>query len=338
MSVPFFAVICRHNRQVEKQQRFPTIKRLDDQLGPWLEPYITYTVIVNDHRIRVQEVGNPNGVPVIVFHGGPGGRIVSYRNRVFNAAKHRGIVFDQPGCGNSRPFGPTAENTTQLVMEAAEAIRTYNRIDQWVVIGSSWGSTIALVYAETHPEHVKAIVVSGIFLADTEAIDWWWTGVGSVYPEVVQHRRSILNVDEQHDIRTAFENRILDGTNRVAEEAAWVLDATETMTLDVLPQSTQPPTDQTEIDDALAYMRMFAHYSRHNFFLKPDQIINNINRIKHIPGHVINGRFDMCTPSSGAAKLAKAWGAPLTIVSSAGHRWNDQPLAGTVAKVLDHLT
>ena len=290
------------------------------------------------HVIHWQETGPADGLPVLVLHGGPGGRIKPYYRRLLDPARHRGIFFDQRGCGASTPFGSLADNTLPDLIADMEALRQARGLDRWVVVGGSWGSTLALAYAEAHPDRVAGLLVSGVFLADAADRHWWWEGGRAIFPDVFAARDSLLTAAERADPRAAFLARVLHPDPAVHGPAAMVLGHAEAQTLDLY--APPPPDDPAAIDpDDVAATRILAHYDRADHFLAPGQLLANAGRLASIPGEIVAGRSDMCTPPRGAWELAQAWpGARLTIVPAAGHRWNDEALGRAMIAALERLT
>lgn len=312
------------------------ISRLDSPFHPWVEPHTSHRLAVGNpaagHVLHVEEIGPRDGAPVLVVHGGPGGAIKPSYRRLLDPTRHRGILFEQRGCGRSTPLASLTDNTTADLVADCEAIREHLGIERWTVLGGSWGSTLALAYAESHPERIHALVVTGVYLAREVDRWWWWEGVRFVYPEVWAMLRDHVDPDERDDVRGAFLRRILDtdgsaAATETATAAAVLLGSAEALTLDVWPDETEPPSTPEAHARWLASMQVFAHYERHDHFLVEDQLLAGAHRLHGIPRRIVAGRFDACTPPRGAHELAEAWGAPLEVVPSAGHRWND-PLLG----------
>lgn len=280
----------------------------------------------DEHRIYWEETGPSDGCPVIVLHGGPGGSIRPYYRRLLDPGRHRGILFDQRGCGKSQYSDPLAANTIDTLAQDMEALRVHLGIERWIVCGGSWGSTLALHYAETHPDRTAGLVVSGIFLGRETDLHWWWHGARHIFPDVYDARDKWLPPAERTDPRKAFRNRILGDDPDTAGEAARMLVYSETQLLDPMPPAI--PDDPYTVDDALmSYARVFAHYDAHDFFVGNNRILANAGRLAGIPGAIISGRGDMCTPPGGAWDLHQAWpDARLHLIANAGHRWNDAVL------------
>lgn len=288
-----------------------------------------YLDVGDGHRIWWEETGPADGCPILVVHGGPGGSIRPSYRRLLDPKRHRGVFFDQRGCGKSTPAGSLNANDTAKLVADMEALRLARGINRWVVLGGSWGSTLSLAYAQAHPAAVSGLVLSGVFLARKKDIDWWWNGVAQVFPEVVAARDAILHPAERSDARRTITERILFGDEEIRREAAAALMYSELQTLDLYPSPL--PDDPSAIGEAvITYGQLFAHYDRNDFFLDEGQLLEGAGRLSEagIRGWLVAGRSDMCTPPGGAFDLHKAWdGSSLTIVAGAGHRWADEVLA-----------
>lgn len=289
------------------------------------------------HQVWWELTGNPEGVPVVVVHGGPGGAIRPYYRRLIDPARQQGVFFDQRGCGESLPSGALEHNTTPDLVADMERLRDHLGFERWIVLGGSWGSTLALAYAEAHPDRVAGLVVSGVYLARAFDVWWWWEGAGHIFPEVFAARDHWLPEAERANPRAAFLQRILDDDPAVHREAAHVLMMAESQALDLWPAA--PGEDYAAITDAAVQSaRIFAHYEAHDYFLAPDQLLRDAARLAGIPGAIIAGRSDMCTPPQSAWDLAQAWpGARLNIVPAAGHRWNDEQLCRPIIAELARI-
>jgi proline iminopeptidase len=313
--------------------------RLDDVLFPVVpKPDREGRIDVDDgHTIHWEEIGPPDGIPLVVLHGGPGGRIKPYYRRLVDRSKFRAVFFDQRGCGASTPFGSLEHNTTWDLVRDIETLRTSLSIKQWMVLGGSWGSTLALAYGERHPQSCRGFVVSGIFLARAAEQEWTWHAVRAVYPEVWKELQDFLPVEERKDPRRHMIRRVLDPERSIHGPAAVMLSKYETQLLDVRPDADLIESIR-EDDGTIASSRIFAHYDRNDFFLEENQLLREIGAIADHPGAIVAGRFDMCTPPSGAFDLHQAWpGSRLTIAADAGHRWNDPPLATAIIGALDQI-
>jgi proline iminopeptidase len=294
---------------------------------PVIAPRASGHLEVGDgHAIWWEETGPANGRPVLVLHGGPGGSIRTYYRRLLDPARHRGLFFDQRACGKSTYTDPFAANTTQALVADMEKLRQARGIDRWTVVGGSWGSTLALAYAEAHPERLSGLVVTGVYLARAWDIAWWWGGWGPILPDVLAVRDAILPPAERANPRLAFRQRIRNPDPAVWRPAAEALAMSSTETLDLMPA--QIPDKANWLDErGLLSSRLHLHYDEAEFFLQPNQLLKNAGRLAGIPGAIIAGRNDLCTPPKGAWDLKMAWpDARLSIVAAAGHRWNDEAI------------
>jgi len=314
--------------------------RLDSAFYPPISsPRLSGQLSVSDkHALWWEETGNPDGVPILVLHGGPGGRITPYYRRLIDPELNRGIFFEQRGCGRSTPPGCLEENSTWDLVEDIEKLRKDRRIDRWIVLGGSWGAALGIAYAEAYPEAVAGLAVSGVFLARQEDIAWWWEGARQVFPDAYHLRDQFLPEKERADARANFTRRILDGDPIVSGPAAQTLMLAEFSTLELWPSLMME--DPATIDpDVVRAGRLLIHYDRHNFFFEEGQLLSRAHRLAGVPGEIIAGRADMCTPPKGAFDLAQAWPeARLTIVPAAGHRWNDEMLCRDVVAATRRLT
>jgi len=314
--------------------------RVDTSFHSWnSEPIATGWLDVGDgHEIYWEERGAADGVPVVVVHGGPGGDIRPYYKRLLDPASHRGVFFEQRGCGRSRPSGGLSGNNTMALIRDMERLRDHLGIEKWMLLGGSWGSALSLAYAQAHPERVRALVVSGIFLCREEDTRWWWHGARTVFPEVFAARDEFLTPDERDDPRAAFNARIASLDPTISSPAAIMLSHVESQMLDLWPPA--PPERPDMLDDGAATAsRILSWYDRHDFFLERDQLLRDAFRLAGIPGAIIAGRADICTPPKAAWDLAQAWpSASLTIVAAAGHRWSDELLGGAIIREVARLT
>ncbi len=291
------------------------------QLFPALEPYRTHALAVADgHRLHVEECGNAQGLPVLFVHGGPGAGCEAYHRRFFDPERYRIVLFDQRGCGRSVPHAALEGNTTQNLVADIELIRTTLGIDRWVVFGGSWGSTLGLVYAETHPRRVLGLILRGIFLCRPRDIHWFYQeGASYLLPEFWEDYLKIVPEDERENLVHAYYRR-LTGANevtRMAAARAWSLWEGRASTL--LPKAAV--VDHfANAHTALSLARIECHYFMHDSFLKPNQILNNAGRLHAIPGIIVHGRYDIVCPVEQAWALHNAWPeARLEVIPDAGH-------------------
>jgi proline iminopeptidase len=289
---------------------------------PALEPNKQGFLKVSEiHNLYWEECGNPQGQPVVFLHGGPGGGIGPDLRRFFDPKAYRIILFDQRGSGQSTPIAELRENTTWDLVKDIETLREMFKVDKWVVFGGSWGSTLALAYAITHPDRVKALVLRGIFLCRPSEIEWFYQdGASHVFPDVWDEYLKPIPENERHDMVSAYYKRLThtDADIRLTAAKAWSKWEAATSRLYV------SPTAIDEFDDpeyALSFARIECHYFTNNAFFKTNNwILENIEKIRHIPGVIVQGRYDMVCPARSAWDLHKAWPeAKFTFVPDAGH-------------------
>jgi proline iminopeptidase len=290
-------------------------------LYPELEPYLTRRLAVQPpHELYIEECGNPNGLPVLFLHGGPGGGCLPYHRRFFDPAVYRIILFDQRGAGKSTPHASLEHNTTQALVEDIEVIRKLLGVEQWVIFGGSWGSTLGLVYAQTHPQHVAGLILRGIFLCRPRDIDWFYQhGAGRIFPEYWQDYQAPVPEAERDDMVSAYYRLLTSDDEQTRLEAARAWSLWEGRTLSLKPD----PSVEASFGDpqfALAMARIECHYFMHDSFLKPDQIVNNAHKLADIPGIIVHGRYDVVCAVDNATALHAAWPqAELHIIPDAGH-------------------
>jgi len=290
-------------------------------LYPEIHPYVSHTLAVEPpHKLHVEECGNPQGIPVLFVHGGPGAGCEDYHRRFFDPELYRIILFDQRGSGRSSPHAELEGNTTQALVADMEAIREHLEIDKWLLFGGSWGSTLSLVYAETHPERVSGLILRGIFLCRPHEIQWFYQqGASRLFPEYWQDYLAPIPEEERGDMVSAYYRR-LAGDNemeRMSAAKAWSLWEGRTSTLRpseaVLEHFGNPYT-------ALSLARIECHYFTHDSFLEPDQILRDADRLKGIPGVIVHGRYDVVCPVENAWQLHRRWPeSDLNIIPDAGH-------------------
>ncbi|MFC9995970.1 prolyl aminopeptidase [Nocardia sp. NPDC127526] len=295
-------------------------------LYPPIEPYEQGLLDVGDGQQIYWEVsGNPAGKPVVFLHGGPGGGTAPFHRQFFDPEAYRIVLFDQRGCGRSVPHiadGATLEaNTTWHLVRDIEALRTHLGVERWQVFGGSWGSTLALSYAQTHPDRVTELILRGIFLLRRKEIDWYYNGAaGFVYPD--EWEKFLAPVPESErgkDLVEVYHRLLHSSDEKLATDAAVAWSTWEGATSSLLPQ----PDRVAESADprfALAFARIENHYFQHRGFLDEGQLLRDIDRIAHIPGVIVQGRHDMVCPAVSAWDLHRAWpNSELHLVPDAGH-------------------
>lgn len=271
------------------------------------------------HTLYWEECGNPHGVPVLFLHGGPGGGISPRHRQFFNPEYYRIVLFDQRGAGKSTPLGEYRDNTTQLLISDIEALRVMLDIEQWLVFGGSWGATLALAYGQAHPQRCLGFILRGIFLCTRAEIDWFMYGMRWFFPEAHAAFVAAIPPQERGDLLQAYKRRLFSDDAQVSLQAARDWSRYEGQCLFLKPQ---PEMAQVFDDDvvALGVGRLEAHYFLHSGFMEEDQLINNIERIRHLPAVIIQGRYDAVCPPVSAYRLHEAWPqARLQIVADAGH-------------------
>ena len=296
--------------------------RARHQAYPPLKPYRTGRLKVSPlHELYFEESGNPNGLPVVVLHGGPGGGSSPAMRRLHDPKTYRIIAFDQRGCGRSTPHAELRENTTWALVDDIETLRAHLGIERWQVFGGSWGSTLALAYAETHPRRVTALVLRGIFMLRQKEVDWFYnSGCNALFPDAYEDFIGALPVDERDDILGAFHRRLTGDDDAEKLKAAKAWSQWEGRTLS-LGENEGRVARFGHPQYAIAFARIECHYFiNKGFFDEDGQLLRDIGRIRHVPCAIAHGRYDVVTPVRNAWDLKTAWPeADLRIVPDAGH-------------------
>lgn len=295
-------------------------------LFPQIEPYNSFRLKVSEiHELYVEEVGNPEGNPIIFLHGGPGAGISENHRRLFNPKIHRAILFDQRGAGKSTPKASLEENTTWHLVNDIEIIREHLSIVKWLVFGGSWGSTLALAYAQTYPQRVKALILRGIFLCRPEEIQWFYqNGCHQIFPDVWENYLKPIPESQRNDLVKAYYKKLTSSNMAEQIEAAYAWSSWEGSTIKLIPNS--QVLEQFSSDQIiLSLARIECHYFINNaFFDAKTDILNNIDKIRHIPTSIIHGRYDVVCPVKNAWDLHKAFPeAELKIIPDAGHSFDE---------------
>ncbi|HEU4670898.1 MAG TPA: prolyl aminopeptidase [Dyella sp.] len=291
-------------------------------LYPEIEPYDSGFLQVSDlHTLYYEQSGNPNGKPVVFLHGGPGGGVNPKCRRFFDPARYRIVLFDQRGCGRSTPHAELTDNTTWHLVADIERLREKLGIDRWQVFGGSWGSTLALAYAESHPGRVTELVLRGIFMLRRWELEWFYQkGADALYPDAWETYLSAIPEAERGDLMSAYHRRLTgdDAAARVAAARAWSVWEGATS---FLWQDKGHIEASGEDEFALAFARIECHYFVHGgFFEHDDQLLRHVDRIRGIPAVIVQGRYDVVCPLRSAWDLHRAWPeADLRIVQDAGH-------------------
>ena len=289
------------------------------------------------HQIYWEESGNPRGVPVIFLHGGPGAGATPAHRRFFDPSFYRIVILDQRGAGRSLPHGEIVDNTTPLLVEDIEAVRKHRGIDQWHVFGGSWGSTLALAYAEAYPAHVRGLILRGIFLCRKSEIDWFLYGIRNVFPEAWRAFSGFLPPTERGDLLESYYRRLIDPDPAVHMPAARAWSVYEGACSTLLP-SPETITAFGEDRMALGLARIEAHYFRHGIFLPENSLLDNVDRIRRIPATIVQGRYDMVCPTVTADDLTRAWPeADYVIVPDAGHSAMEPGIRAALVTAMEKL-
>jgi proline iminopeptidase len=268
------------------------------------------------HTIYWEEVGNPEGVPVLFLHGGPGAGLSPQHRRFFDPQHYRVILFDQRGAGKSTPLGEWRNNTTQLLIGDIETLRARFGIERWLVFGGSWGSTLALAYGQAHPERCLGFVLRGIFLCTAGEIEWFLHGVQWFYPELYDEFIAPIPPDERGDLLAAYTARMLCDDPARYWPAARAWSRFEGRRVFLLPQPDEPVSDTLD----LGVGRLESHYMANLGFLEEGQLMRDLGRIAHLPAVIVQGRYDVICPPVSAYRLHQAWpGSKLRLVADAGH-------------------
>ena len=291
-------------------------------LYPPIEPFRRGTLRVDAvHELYFEESGNPDGKPVLFVHGGPGGGTEPRQRRFFDPSKYRIVLFDQRGCGKSTPHASLVDNTTWHLVADMEALRAHLGIERWQIFGGSWGSTLGLAYAETHPGHVSELVLRGIFLLRKREIDWFYqSGASRLFPDAWEGFLAPIPEAERGDLLHAYHRRLTsdDTVARLAAAKAWSIWEGSTSTLLSDPALVKK-TGEDEF--ALAFARIECHFFVNDgFFQRDDQLLANVGAVRSVPGVIVQGRYDVVCPAESAWDLHRAWPeARLHIVPDAGH-------------------
>lgn len=307
---------------------------------PDIEPYDTGRLPVSGvHTLYYEQCGNPEGKPVLIVHGGPGGGCNATMRRTHDPDAYRIILFDQRGCGRSTPHAELAENTTWHLVEDMEKLRAHLGIERWQLCGGSWGSTLSLAYAERHPERVSELILRGIFTLRPRELHWFYQeGADALFPDAWERFVAPIPPDERGDLMAAYYARLTgeDAAAKLACAQAWSVWEGTTLSL------IEDPERVARFDDphfAIAFARIECHYFMHKGFFEPqDMLIRGAGRLKGIPGVIAHGRYDVVTPLTTAWELAKAWpDADLHIVPDAGHTATEPGIVDVMVRASDRF-
>jgi proline iminopeptidase len=289
-------------------------------LFPEIEPHEQGTLRLDSlHTMYWEVAGNPRGTPVVFLHGGPGSGTVPNHRRFFDPQTYRIVLFDQRGAGRSTPLGELRDNTTAHLVDDIETLRAHLHIERWWLFGGSWGSTLALAYAQRHPMRCLGLILRGVFLARPTEIEWFLSGMRAVFPEAWERFASHLPDAERGDLLAGYYRRLVDPDPQVHMPAAIAWSTYEGACSTLLP-SPATVSHFGEAHVALGLARIEAHYFRHGAFLAPNELLANMHRLRGMPGAIVQGRYDVVCPPVTAYELHRAWPtATLQIVDDAGH-------------------
>jgi len=307
----------------------------EKELFPSIAPFDSGYMTRGSHRIYYEQCGRPDGIALLFLHGGPGAGTAPAHRRLFNPDRFHCILLDQRGCGKSMPHGETNENTTQDLIEDIEALRQMLGVERFVLFGGSWGSTLALAYAIAYPAHVSRLILRGIFLGTDAEVTWFLDEMGRFFPEAYETFIEFLPLDERENVFQAYYERLMSDERHIHQPAAekWASYETSCSTL-------RAGSRHVGGKSALSMARLEAHYFKNKCFLTDNHILGNIDRIRHLPADIIQGRHDVICPPAGARKLAKAWGskARLRIVDEAGHSTFEAAIAHALLAALEECS
>lgn len=307
-------------------------------LYPPIEPYQEGKLKVSAlHTIHYEESGNPQGKPVIFLHGGPGGGITPMYRQYFDPQKWRIVIFDQRGCGKSTPYAELQENTTWDLVNDIEKLRKHLQIAKWFVFGGSWGSTLALAYSQTHPHHCLGLILRGIFMLRPQELHWFYqSGASYLYPDAWQEYLKPIPPEEREDLLSAYYQRLTSESKNIRLEAARAWSVWEASTSKLLP-SAKSIKRFGEEEFAEAFARIECHYFVNGGFLTTEnQLLDNIDRIRHLPGVIVQGRYDVVCPMITAWELHQKWQeAEFIVVPDAGHSISEPGIRHALIEATD---
>lgn len=306
-------------------------------LFPENEPFATgWLATGGAHEIYYEECGRPDGKPCVILHGGPGGAINPTMRRFFDPSKWRMALFDQRGCGRSRPNASLQDNTTWALIEDIERLREHLGIEKWTVFGGSWGSTLALAYAITHPERVDGIILRGVFLLTERELKWFYQdGASMLFPDAWARFCAPIPEAERGDMMAAYHKRLTHPDRRVQAEAAAAWSQWEGDTISIRGPEARP-SKFNEIDFAIAFARIECHFFVNRGFFPEGWILDNVGKIANIPGWIVQGRFDVVTPMDAAWRLKSAWPkARFEVVWDAGHASTEPGIVDALVRATD---
>ncbi len=304
-----------------------------DAIFPPIDPYQTGYLRVDElHTLYWEQCGFPHGSPVVFLHGGPGAGASPMHRRLFDPTHYRIVIFDQRGAGRSRPLGEVRANTTQHLIDDIEMLRQHLGIARWHVFGGSWGSTLALAYAQAHPDRCLSIILRGIFLMRQREIDWFLYGMRTIFPEAWARFTGFLPEHERDDLLNAYYRRLVDPNPLIHLPAARAWSVYEGACSTLLP-SPETLAAAAEDNHALGLARIEAHYFRHNLFQPEARLLDQVHRVRNVPAVIVQGRYDVVCPIVTADELHQAWPeAHYVVVPDAGHSAMEPGIRGALVE------
>lgn len=314
-------------------------------LYPAIEPYDHGMLAVGDgHEIYWEVCGNPEGKPAVFLHGGPGGGLAPDYRRYFDPEEYRVVLFEQRGCGRSTPHAsdPTADmstNTTWHLVADIERLREHLGIERWLVFGGSWGSTLSLAYAQTHADRVTELVLRGIFTLRKSEIDWFYQdGASHLFPDVWEEYLSVIPAEERGDLVAAYSRRLSDPDPAVHVPAGVAWTVWENSTVRLRPNAEAIAEARADVASAVAFARIENHFFSHGGWFEDGQLIANAGMLAGIPGVIVQGRYDVCTPARTAWDLHRAWPeAALEMIGDAGHASSEPGIVDALVRATDRF-
>jgi proline iminopeptidase len=308
---------------------------------PEIEPYRHGMLDTGDgHQVYWELCGNPAGKPAMFLHGGPGSGCSANHRRLFNPERYNVLLFDQRGCGRSTPHASLDNNTTWDLVGDMERLRAeVLDTEQSLIFGGSWGSTLALAYAETHPTRVSELIVRGIFTLRRDELLWFYQeGASWLFPDLWEHYLAPIPADERGDMISAYHRRLVSDDRQAQLRAAHAWTQWESRTITLLP-STSHQLSHAEDDSALAFARIENHYVAHGGFMEEGQLLRNAHKLRDIPGVIVQGRYDVCTPARTAWDLHKAWPqAEFHLIDDAGHAFDEPGILTELLAATDRFS
>jgi len=304
---------------------------------PINKPVNQYMLKVNDnHVINVEEYGNKNGIPMLFLHGGPGAGASPVFQKYFNPNKYRLIMFDQRGCGKSIPYGEVTENTTQNLIQDINLILGYFNIDKTHIYGGSWGSTLALLYAEAHPEKVLSLILRGVFLCRKDDINWFYqNGASEIYPQYWENYISIVDQSKRENILSAYHEMIFSSDETISNRACKEWSLWEGKSSCLIPCNN---VINSFDECAVSLARIESHFFMNNCFIRENQILEDINKIKDIPCIIVHGQYDIVCPIRQAHDLHKVYdNSELIIAKDAGHSLLEPSISKEILNIFDNV-